>query len=118
MGRCNFTTLKMTHQSTQELQRFITDNSLRRKDGLIVFDATVTICTTNTHFLSELLVVTLPEEMVVYVMDFDLSGHPGNDMYRTVDNLFTCMPGNKLELTNLKSGNRAIISLAVTNDQH
>jgi hypothetical protein len=108
----------MTNPSTQELQRFIADNNLRRKDGLIVFHGTITICTTNTGFSSELLVVTLPEEMVVYVMDFGLSCQPGNDMYRTIDNQFTCLPGKKLEITNPVSGSRVLISLDASTDQY
>jgi hypothetical protein len=108
----------MTNPSTQELQRFIADNRLRREDGLIVFDGTITICTTDTDFSSELLVITLPEEMVVYVMDFELSGQSGNDMYRTIDNQFTCLPEKQLEITNLLSGNRVVISLVATGDQH
>jgi hypothetical protein len=108
----------MTNPSTQELQRFIADNNLRRKDGLIVFHGTITICTTNTGFSSELLVVTLPEEMVIYVMDFGLSGQLGNDMYRTIDNQFTCLPEKQLEITNLSSGNRVVISLDTPTDQH
>jgi hypothetical protein len=102
----------MTQQSIQELQRFITDYRLRREDGLIIFEGTITLCKTNTDFYSEILVVTLPEEMVLYVMEFGKPGHPENDMYRATDHLFTCLPDKKLELTDLKSGNRVIISLA------
>ena len=108
----------MTHHSTQELQRFITDNRLRREDGLIVFEGTITVCKTNTDYYSELLVVTLSEEMVLYVMEFGIPGHPENDMYRTTTHLFTCLPGKKLEITDLKSDNRIIISLAATSDLH
>ncbi len=108
----------MTNHSTQELQRFIEDNSLKRKDGLILFEGTITLCKTETDFNSDLLVVTLPEEMVLYVMEFCTPGQPENDMYRTKDHLFTCLPDKKLEITDLKSGDPVIISLSTISESH
>jgi hypothetical protein len=51
-------------------------------------------------------------------MEFGTPGRMENDMYRTVDHLFTCLPDKKLEITELKSGNRIIISLATISDRH
>ncbi len=72
----------------------------------------------NTDFYSELLVVTLPEEMVLYIMEFGTPNQPESDMYRTSDRVFKCLPEKKLEIINLESGSRVIISLAATSHRH
>jgi hypothetical protein len=101
----------MTQQSTQELQRFITENKLRREDGLIVFEASISFTTTDKIVNSELMVVTLPDEMVLYIMECGTSNYPENDMYRTMENTFICLPDKQLEITSLHSEKRVIIYL-------
>jgi hypothetical protein len=107
----------MTNNSAQELQQFIADNKLRRDDNLILFESGITICKTNTDYYSDILVVSLPQEMVLYIMEFCISSQPENEMYRTSDHLFTCLPNKKLEVTNPKTGDRIVISLVATKDQ-
>ena len=107
----------MTNNSAQVLQRFIADNKLRREDDLILFESDITICKTNTNYYSDILVVSLPQEMVLYIMEFCTSNHPENEMYRTADHLFTCLPNKKLEVTDPKTGDRIVISLVATKDQ-
>lgn len=107
----------MTNNSAQELQRFIIDNKLRRNDDLILFPSTISICKTNTDYYSDILVVSLPQEMVLYIMEFCTPGHPENEMYRTADHLFTCLPNKKLEVTDPKTGDQIVISLVATKDQ-
>jgi hypothetical protein len=103
----------MSLQPIQQLQQFITDNKLRREDGLIVFEAAITFCKAGevASLYSEVQVITLPQEMVLYIIEFSIPPLSENDMYSTIRYTFTCLPDQKLEISDTRSDNRLVISL-------
>ena len=80
-----FEAVKMIIQATQQLQRFISDNSLKREDGIIVFDAFITLYKKEIPIVleSEVQVITLPAEMVIYLLEFCKPEQTEKEMYRT-----------------------------------
>ncbi len=103
----------MTLQSIQQLQQFIDDNKLRREDGIILFECTSTFHNLNTtsDFYTEVQVITLPEEMVLYILEWGTELHPENEMYRTSQYHFTCLGSEELEITGPQSDTRLVLSL-------
>ena len=108
-----FEAVKMIIQATQQLQRFISDNSLKREDGIIVFDAFITLYKKEIPIVleSEVQVITLPAEMVIYLLEFCKPEQTEKEMYRTSQHQFFILPRKELEITDTESNSRLIISL-------
>ncbi len=103
----------MIAQNTQELQKFISDNNLKRKDGIILFSAIIDLYKPDetSHFTSEIEVLTLPEEMALYILEFFGAEKPEKEMYRTSQQQFVCSDQNQLQILDKESGIRLTISL-------
>jgi hypothetical protein len=105
----------MTTQNTQELQQFITDNNLKREDGIIVFIAAIDLHKSEgaTSLCSEIQVITLPEEMALYILEFCEKQNLGKEMYRTRQHQFARLSQHELEILDAESDTRLKISLKV-----
>ena len=103
----------MIAQHTQELQKFISDNNLKREDGIILFSAIIDLYKLDetSRFTSEIEVLTLPEEMALYILEFFGTENPEKEMYRTSRQQFVCSSQQELEILDSKSDTRLIISL-------
>ena len=103
----------MFAQATQQLQKFISDNNLKREDGIIVFDAFITLYRKEIPIVleSEVQVITLPAEMVIYLLEFCKPGQTEKEMYRTSQHQFAILPEQELEITDTESNIRLVISL-------
>lgn len=103
----------MIAQNTQELQKFISDNNLKREDGIILFSAIVAVYkpAETSHFNSEIEVLTLPQELALYILDFFGAENPQKEMYRTSQQQFVCSSQQELEILDSESDTRLIISL-------
>ena len=103
----------MIVQAALQLQKFISDNSLKREDGIIVFDAFITLYKKETPIVleSEVQVITLPAEMVIYLLEFCKPEQTEKEMYRTSQHQFAILPEQELEITDTESNSRLIISL-------
>lgn len=103
----------MIVKSPQQLQKFISDNTLKREDGIIVFDALITLYKEEKPvvFQSEIQVVRLPSEMVIYIFEFCKPGQTEKEMYRTSQHQFVILSGDELEITDTESNSRLLISL-------
>ena len=102
----------MIVQVALQLQKFISDNSLKRGDGIIVFDALITLYKKEMPVVlqSEVQIITLPAEMVIYIFEFCKPGQTEKEMYRTSQDQFAILPGEELEIQDKESNNRIVIS--------
>lgn len=103
----------MIAQNTQELQKFISENNLKREDGIILFNASIDLHAPKraTTFNSEVQVIRLPQEMALYIYEFCDPEKGQNEMYRTGNHQFVRLAQNKLEIRDEKTNTRLIISL-------
>lgn len=86
------------NKSKRQLARFISDNKLSRKDGLIVFDAAICFAREGKlqYLDSEVQVVSLPTHMAVYITEFFRPEYQHKEMYKTTDIDFVFPGGNVL----------------------
>jgi len=107
-------------QSALALRQFIADNKLKRDGGIIIFDASVTLYRNNKLeiFFSEIEVITLPEEMALYILAFSTTGNEENEMYRTKFHRFAILTEKELEISDEETGSRVVISLQNTDGEN
>ncbi len=106
----------MIAPNTQDLQQFILDNNLKREDGIILFNASIQLHSSGEtfSFFSEIEVITLPKEMVLYILEFDGKENSGKEMYRTGQDQFTLLSQQDLEIRDTGTDNRLVISIQPT----
>lgn len=104
----------MESQSLQQLQQFIADNQLATKKEIILFDAVITFYRNNklVTAVSEIQVITLPKEMVLYVLEFVKDIYHESEIYSTSSYLFTCRGKILLEIRDRH--NKDILLFTVT----
>ena len=104
----------MSTQSLYILQKFISDNKLKREDGIIHFDAIISLykkdITLTIH--SAIQVITLPEEMALYILIFSEEESGEKEMYRTKKHQFGLLSQTQLEILDTDSATRIVISPA------
>lgn len=90
----------MELQSTRQLQQFIADNNLASNKDIILFDAVITFYRNNklVTAVSEIQVITLPKEMVLYVLEFVKDVYHESEIYSTSLYFFNCKGKNILEI--------------------
>jgi hypothetical protein len=90
----------MESHSTRQLQQFIADNHLASQREIILFDAVITFYRNNklVTAVSEIQVITLPKEMVLYVLEFVKDVYHESEIYSTVSYFFNCRGKNILEI--------------------
>ena len=88
------------NNSIEQLALFISENELRKSNGLIVFDAGIYFAKDGKlqHFDSQVQVVTLPTQMAVYITEFFRVEHQQKEIYKTYDCDFIFMGGNVLQV--------------------
>lgn len=92
----------MTNEHNIEvLQKFISSNELSRKNGMLIFDATVIFCTEQTEHVvdSKVQVIELPGDMAVYIYHFFKQEYKMREMYNTSKYHFTCTDNNVLKIS-------------------
>lgn len=77
--------LNMDNNSIQQVVKFISENNLKTQEGIVLFDAAVTFYRNGVPVsaTSEIQVITLPKEMVLYVMEFVKDAYHESDIYST-----------------------------------
>lgn len=101
-------------QSTQQLQQFISSNNLVNENGFIVFNAAVTVTKEKSFTYtvqSEIQVIKLPVELVLYIINFTEPGSLENEMYRTAIHIFTYLPGKQLLIEDTAAGTQLLFSI-------
>lgn len=90
----------MITPSLQHLRQFIASNNLKREDGITVFRAIVVVNQLNEPivFEAEIQIVTLPSELVLYILECSIPAAPVKEMYRTHEYQFTFLPPAELEI--------------------
>ncbi len=75
----------MNRSPTALLQDFISKYDLRQPDGVVRFRARVSFIEGDTRgeIFSEILIVSLPDQMVIYVLEFFDEEYRMPDMYST-----------------------------------
>ena len=75
----------MDNNSIQQVVKFISENNLKTQEGIVLFDAAVTFYRNGVPVsaTSEIQVITLPKEMVLYVMEFVKDAYHESDIYST-----------------------------------
>ncbi len=106
----------MIASNTQDLQKFILDNNLKREDGIILFHASIHLHNSveTLSFFSEIEVITLPKEMVLYILVFGGKENSGKEMYRTGQDQFKLLSQKELEISDTETNSRLVISLQPT----
>ena len=89
----------MNTYRTEQLENFITCHNLK-DGGLIVFKAAVSFFKEGTlkKITSEVQVITLPHELVMYITEFFKEEYQIPEMYSTTEFEFRCTTGNALEI--------------------
>ena len=87
-------------KSQQQLNNFISENKLRKKDGLIVFNASIYFAKDEKLQVvdSEMQVTTLSTQMAVYIAEFFRVEYQQKHVYRTSDYDFVFPGGNILHI--------------------
>jgi hypothetical protein len=100
-----------TNEAPEQLLLFINHHNLQRTDGVIAFEAQVTVTSNNSTetFPSEIQVITLPEEKVLYVLAPYTAPGMG-EMYRTLYHSFTMQPDYTLHITSPGTASSLIIA--------
>jgi hypothetical protein len=84
--------------STEQLISFISNNHLKKDDGIVCFNAQVEFFDPAINIISEIQVISLPCEQALYVIDYDESMLPGADVYSTSKFCFFHHPVGHLEI--------------------
>ncbi len=90
----------MKNNSLPELQKFISQNTLSPHQKIILFNAAVTFYQESKPItiISEIQIIRLPKEMVLYVHDFANDGHHESEIYSTSLYHFENKSNNTLEV--------------------
>jgi hypothetical protein len=90
----------MENNSPQELQKFIAQKIPSSQKEIILFNAAVTYYRDNTPvtITSEIQIITLPKEMVLYVLDFVNDNYQESEIYSTRLYQFEYSSNNTLEV--------------------
>ena len=104
----------MDSNSTHQLQQFIADNNLATQKEITLFDAVITFYRNNklVTAVSEIQVITLPKEMVLYVLEFVKDIYHESEIYSTNSYFFTCKRKNALEIRD--NHNKDLLLFTVT----
>ncbi|MES2849513.1 MAG: hypothetical protein V4685_10690 [Bacteroidota bacterium] len=75
----------MDNNSVLQLQQFIKKNALDPQKGIILFNATITLHSNENPLIisSEVQIITLPKEMVLYILEFVKATHLQSEIYST-----------------------------------
>ena len=95
----NLCRLTMDSNSAQQLEKFISENNLKTQEGIVLFDAVVTFYRTSNPLIifSEVQVITLPKEKVLYVLEFIKDLYYESEIYSTSLYFFNYTGNNILE---------------------
>jgi len=88
------------NKSKKQLTQFISENKLKKKDGLIVFNAAIYFAKGQQlqHVDSEMQVTTLSKEMALYVAEFFRVEYLQKHVYKTSEYDFVFAGGNVLHV--------------------
>jgi hypothetical protein len=93
-----------TQESISQLNQFIHLHQLMKEDKCVVFNAQ--LCFLSAHqssdFISEIQIITLPDEKVLYVLDSGGLNH-SEGMYRTQHHIFLLGEHKRLLITDLNN---------------
>ncbi len=75
----------MENNSALQLQQFISENTLALQKGITLFNATITLHNNKNQLIisSEVQIITLPKEMVLYILEFVKATHLQSEIYST-----------------------------------
>ena len=95
----NLCRLTMDSNSAQQLEKFISENNLKTQEGIVLFDAVITFYRTSNPLIifSEVQVITLPKEKVLYVLEFIKDLYYESEIYSTSLYFFNYTGNNILE---------------------
>ena len=103
---------QMKHSSTDQLLQFISDYKLRSGQA-IIFNAAISYCKHNRviKINSEVHVITLPGELVMYISEFFKEEYGIAEMYSTAFFDFKYTTGNALEIRDILTSAIPLISI-------
>ena len=92
----------MGHNSIEELSKFIIENQLKRSDKIILFNATISFYRHEKlqTLLSDVQIITFPDEMVLYILEFIKETYQEQELYSTNNYSFHLAAGSQLEVRN------------------
>lgn len=102
-------------ENQSRLLQFISDHGLKRPEGTVLFEALVSWYEAGSlkHLQSQVLIITLPKVMVLYVLEFIKEDHHQAEMYSTGSFFFNYTPGNaSLEIKEDPSRPMSLVSIS------
>lgn len=107
----------MNTSRTEQLENFIACHKLRN-GGLIVFKAVVSFFKKDSlkKNTSEIQVITLPHEMVLYLEEFFAEEYQIPEMYCTTEFEFRYTSGNVLEIWSSKDSTTPLLFIVPENE--
>jgi hypothetical protein len=103
----------MNNNSTEPMHQFISWYNLKRKDGLLLFDAAVSFYNNKKlHTIdSEVQVIMLPDQIALYVLELLKGEFNVPEMYCTTDYSFVYTATNQLEIRHPQTNAPYLISI-------
>lgn len=99
----------MSTISEEQLLRFITVNHLKKDNGIVCFEASIELLNPyKIKFTSEIQVISLPTEYVLYVLNLPPDLQTTADMYSTNRFNFRYIDEGQLEIAAI-NGNRIVL---------
>lgn len=107
----------MENKSLLQLQQFILDNNLASQKGITLFDAVITFYHNGNQVntSSEVQIITLPKEMVLYVLEFVKDIQHESDIYSTSSYYFCYTGNNIMEIRDSSYNDLLLFSIRVLN---
>lgn len=102
----------MSTSSREQLLHFVSNNHLKKEDGLICFNARVCFHKpVSVETVSEIQIISLPNEHALYIINCAVTVPPGEDVYSSAKYIFSHTENDQLEIRNTDGNKIATISL-------
>ena len=107
----------MDNKSALQLQQFISDNNLASHKRITLFDAVITYYHNGNpvNTPSEVQIITLPKEMVLYVLEFVKDIQHESEIYSTSSYYFSYTGNNIMEIRDASYNDLLLFSIMVLN---
>jgi hypothetical protein len=104
----------MSTANVEQLQRFIAVNNIDRTNGVLLFNGDIHFSKDGAdhHINSEVQIITLPETLAIYIVEFFKEAYGQKEMYTTGQDHFTCDDNKTLQISNDDARFNITITLA------
>lgn len=110
----------MENNSIREIEKFLSENELKNRQGILVFDASVTVYHQEkpVAVFSEVQIISFLKEIALYVLEFVKETYYAPDMYSTRLYHFYHTDKNMLEIRTTDNTTLLTISTLPRMNEH